>query len=623
MDFDTLVDMHLVTRQSFGNRPLFGTKKDGTYRWTTYKEFGRKVDVARVALARLGIARGDVVACISSNREEWAVTAYAVYSLGAAFVPMYEDQLVKDWRYIVENSGAKALFVSTEKVYQSTYHFAEVVGQVRSVHCFDAARPDAPHAFSRLLAEAAQAPPVPAIIPNPRDLATLIYTSGTTGTPKGVRLTHANLMSNVLGLRTVLPEGVLTCHDRSLSFLPWAHSYGQTLELHALMAHGASVGIAEGIDKLLGNLAEVRPTMLFSVPALFKRVYDGVHAKVQAGPPVSQLLFKRALQAAHHARMARVSGRELGALASLEHRVLDKVVLGKIRNSFGGNLRYSFVGGAATPMEVLSFFDNAGIQICEGYGLTETSPLISINSPELKHRRLGTTGRALEGVTVKIVVDGKEVGPDEEGEICVSGPNVMEGYHLNPAATDEVMMEMDGKRFFRTGDLGRLEEGTYLRVTGRLKELFKLENGKYVVPGPIEAALTSSKYITQALLFGADKPFNVALLVPDWAMLQEWAKGKTDLTPDQLADKHALAASTAVQHLIQGEIQQALEGSKKYEIPRRWELLEEGFTQERGMLTPKMSVKRHVVVKHYHELIHHLYNDQGPALMQQEQLKVA
>eukprot|EP00752_Nemacystus_decipiens_P006021 g5438.t1 len=608
MDYDTLVDMHLITRQSFGNRPLFGTRrggKDSAFEWLTYKDFGKQVDQCRAALAGLGISRGDTVAIISNNREEWAVCAYATYSLGGVFVPMYEEQRPKDWRFILEDSGAKCLFVATKKIYHETFHFAGVHGNVRSVFCFD--QPSGQSGSFEDLLQANVDEKVPAYIPDPKELATLIYTSGTTGKPKGVMLSHGNIISNIVGLRPILPEDLVSCHDRSLSFLPWAHCYGQTAELHALMAHGASMGISRDVSSLLDELAEVKPTLLYAVPQLFKRVCDAIHAKVAESSPTKQFLFKRALQAAHRRRMLVDAGKPVGYTLELQHRLLDKAVLSKIRDRFGGNLKVSFVGGAATSMEVLNFFENIDIKILEGYGLTETTPLVTVNTPEQKFRRLGSTGRCLDGVTVKIFMGAEEMPPGEEGEVCVSGPNVMQGYNNLPEASAEVFFDYDGQRYFRTGDLGRMEDDTYLRITGRIKEQYKLENGKYVVPGPIEAAMTSSTYISQALVFGDNRPFNVALVFPDWELVRSWAEGKAGAAPG--ASMEELASLEGVKNLIAGEIALSLEGFKKYEIPRTFELLEEGFTKENNMQTQKLSTKRHVVIKHYHDTLMHMYGD--------------
>ncbi|CAM9535211.1 unnamed protein product [Ectocarpus sp. 6 AP-2014] len=608
MDYDTLVDMHLITRQSFGNRPLFGTQKgdkDSPFEWLTYKEFGKQVDRCRAALAGLGITHGDTVGIISNNREEWAVCAYATYSLGAVFVPMYEEQRPEDWRYILEDSGAKCLFVATKGIYRETFHFAGVQGNVQNVFCFDQPAGQ-PGSFKDLLDTSAEEK-VPAYIPDPSELATLIYTSGTTGKPKGVMLSHGNIISNIVGIRAILPEDLVSCHDRSLSFLPWAHCYGQTAELHALMAHGASMGISRDVTALLDQLAEVKPTLLYAVPQLFKRVCDAIHAKVAESSPAKQYLFKRSLQMAHRRRKHIEAGEPVGAALELQHRLLDQAVLSKIRDRFGGNLKVSFVGGAATNMEVLNFFENIDIKILEGYGLTETSPMVTVNTPEQKFRRLGSTGRCLADVNVKIMMGGEEMPAGEEGEVCVSGPNVMQGYNNLPEASSEVLFDLDGQRYFRTGDLGRMDDGTYLRITGRIKEQYKLENGKYVVPGPIEAAMTSSTYITQALVFGDNRPFNVALVFPDWNLVRSWAESKGRANDGTSLEE--LASMDVVKNLIAGEIALSLDGFKKYEMPRTFELLEEGFTKENNMQTQKLSTKRHVVIKHYHDTLMHMYGD--------------
>jgi len=291
--------------------------------------------------------------------------------------------------------------------------------------------------------------------------------------------------------------------------------------------------------------------------------------------------------------------------------VLDKLVLSKVREKMGGRIKISWVGGAATGLDVLRFFDNIGVPICEGYGLTETSPLVAVNSPDPRARRLGTVGVPLDGVEVKVMLDGREMPAGLEGEVCVSGDNVMVGYKGNPEATAEVIFyHTDGRRYFRTGDLGALTEDGCLKITGRLKEQYKLENGKYVVPGPIEAALQGSRYVTQAVLYGDNRPYNVVLVVPDWLLVADWAAEHVpaaDLPAG--APAAALAQHPSVRNLISTELQAACAeaGVKKYEVPRRWLLLEEGFTAERGMLTPKMSVKRHVVFKEYMPRIEALY----------------
>mmetsp|Transcript_11136 Transcript_11136/g.14550 ORF Transcript_11136/g.14550 Transcript_11136/m.14550 type:complete len:695 (-) Transcript_11136:339-2423(-) len=610
--YKTLVEMQRTVADIFSDRHLFGTRNEASkskpWEWMTYAEFQEKVDSCMAGLAGVGVEPGDKVACISNNRWEWAVAAYATYNLGASFVPMYEAQKPKEWSYIINDSDAKVLLTSKKEIYRQTYHFAGVIGSLKEVVCFESAM-EKEHSFQRLLENGA-AKNFSDFRQNPSvdDIATVIYSSGTTGNPKGVELAHRSLVHNIRGMWPISPPGGnITLNDTSLSFLPWAHCYGQTCELHTMMAHGGRIALAGGIDTLLRDLGEIKPSLLFSVPTLFKKVYDGVQAKFAEEKGVKKVLIDKAMEVANTRREMISAQQTPGPWLDLQHKVLDKVVLSKIRDRMGGNIRIAWVGGAATGMDVLKFFDNIGIPICEGYGLTETSPLIAVNSPDPKLRRLGTVGMPLDGVEVKIMLGGKEMPAGTEGEICVSGDNVMIGYRNNKEATDEVITFVDGKRFFRTGDLGALDAENMLRITGRLKEQYKLENGKYVVPGPIEAALQGSRYITQAVLYGDNRQYNVALVVPDWQLVADWAVDNTELGPD--ADLAALSQNKMVQHLIEGEIQNSCNeaGVKKYEIPKRWLMLEEGFTAERGMLTPKMSIKRHVVFKTYMNNIELLY----------------
>jgi long-chain acyl-CoA synthetase len=380
------------------------------------------------------------IGIIANNRWEWAAVASAAYSLNATIVPMYEAQLPDDWTYIINDSGCSTLFCATESIFDTFQK--EVLPStpfVQAALCFDGPAGDA-HSFQTAL-DKVGATEAAVIEPTVEDLADLIYTSGTTGKPKGVELTHNNIVSNVkAGVRTMVenPHNFIHESDRTLAFLPWAHSYGQTCELWGCMSQGASIGIGRGVPLILEDLQHVKPTILFSVPTLYKRIYDGVHNMMESSSPLRKGLMKRALDMGRRKADAVAGLRSpLGPLETLQHKILDKVILDKIRARFGGNLKHAFVAGAACPAEVLDFMDDLGIAVCEGYGLTETSPIIAINTPE--NRRNGFVGRPIGGVEVLIMNDGKQVADGEEGEICCVGPNVMRSYHKNPEATAEVI----------------------------------------------------------------------------------------------------------------------------------------------------------------------------------------
>ena len=395
-----------------------------------------------------GVVEFSKIGIISNNRWEWAAIASAAYSLNATIVPMYEAQLAADWTYILNDSGATTLFCATEDIL--TRLQKEVLPStpmVQATLCLDAERGQE-HAFATAM-DSADTLSTRILAPTIDDLADLIYTSGTTGKPKGVELTHNNLATNVKSaVRSMVsnPNVFLSSSDRSLAFLPWAHSYGQTCELWAGFSQGTSMGICRGVPSILEDLQHVKPSILFAVPTLYKRIYDGVHNLMETSSPTRKALMKKALSMGRQKADADHGIRpSLGFIESLQFKVLDAVVLSKIRNRFGGNMRHGFVAGAACPAEVLDFMDDLGIPICEGYGLTETSPIITINTPE--HRRVGSVGRAIGGVEVYIIgEDGKAVEPGAEGEICCVGPNIMRAYYKNQTATDEVIsVAPDGK----------------------------------------------------------------------------------------------------------------------------------------------------------------------------------
>jgi len=608
--FDTLHELQVHSSILYSDNELFGTFDNETksYLYMTYAEYRTKVNQCRALLKDLGVQEYGKVAIISNNRWEWATIAAAAYSLNAAVTPMYEAQLPSDWKYILNDSGSCALFCATQKIFDQVR--TEVLPSTPTVQaslCLDAPLGD-PHAFQTALSLSEIDDSGSLIVrPVPDDLAGLIYTSGTTGRPKGVELTNENFCSNVKGATRSLvedPKEFIKESDRSLSFLPWAHSYGQTCELWSLMSSGASMGVCRGVPLILEDLQLVKPTNLFSVPTLYKKVFDGVHNLMETAPPLRKKLMKNALEIGK-AKAASEKGTKspFSTFERIKFRVLDKLVLSKIRGRFGGNLQLAFSGGAACPAQVVSFMDAIGIPICEGYGLTETSPIMTLNVP--KNRTIGSVGRAIGGVTVYIVdKNGNAVAPGKEGEICCVGPNVMKGYYNNKEATDEVITTApDGKsRMFHTGDQGKIDEEGWVSVTGRIKEQYKLENGKYVVPSPIESAIGMGRFISQVILCGANRPHNVALLVPEWVAIRTELGIKDDTIDDELAN------CSKVKDLIDNEIIKSCAKLKKFETPKDWAFVAP-FTAANNMLTPKMSIRRHVVMNAYEELISQMYDD--------------
>ena len=588
--FETLVDIYTQSVESFAANPLFGTKKDGEWVWMTYGEFKDKTDAARGGLTQLGVEKGDRVAVIANNRPEWAIGAYATYGLGASYVPMYEAQLDKDWTYILNDCGAKVVLVANGAIRDRVAAFKGELEKLDHIVVMDGEGNDDSLSMEALYAKG-EASPAPLAEVASSDTAGFIYTSGTTGNPKGVLLSHANLAYNVSAIHEVFP---MAADDRSLSFLPWAHSFGQVCELHGLFSMGASLGMAEAVDKIIPNLAEVRPTLLFSVPRIFNKIYDGLQKKMAEAGGLKKSMFDAAMTNEGKRRELAAKGQASG-WADFKHGIFDKLVFSKVRDRFGGRLKYAFSGGAAISTEVAEFVDNLGITVYEGYGLTETSPIATCNFPG--SRKIGSVGKAIPGIEIKIDKTGMD-SPDN-GEIVVYGHNVMQGYHNLPDEDALVFTEDGG---FRTGDMGRMDSEGFVYITGRIKEQYKLENGKYVVPGPLEEKLKLSPYIANVMVFGDNKPFNVALVVPDFDTLDGWAK-----TQGMNGDHEALVDADEVAKLFTETLDEFSAGFKQFEKVRKVKLIIEDFTTENDMLTPSMKLKRRVVLQRYGEALDSLY----------------
>jgi long-chain acyl-CoA synthetase len=588
---DNLVEFLENSVSRYPDNPLFGTKNSrGTYDWVTYRQVGERVDNLRGGLAQFGIGRDDAVGIIASNRVEWAVVAFATYGLGGRYIPMYEAELIQVWEYIIRDSSVKVLFVSKPEIYEKVKTFAKDIPTLEKIFMIEG---DGENSMVELERRGSDHP-VPSIHPHPDDIAGLIYTSGTTGEPKGVLLSHGNFTSNSHAGRKKYPE--IAQGGTTLAILPWAHSYGQTGELYTMIYLGGTIGFAESPQTIAHDLMLVRPTWLIAVPRVFNRIYDGLWAKMNEEGGLARKLFVMGVESARRKRELAQEGRSC-FITNLKYKIADTIVFKKIRDRLGGRLLGAMTGSATMNPDISRFFFDIGIPLFDCYGLTETTPAVAMNASY--SYRLGSVGQAIE--KVKIVID-KSLGDPEkdDGEIIVYGPNVMQGYHNKPEETRDVMTEDGG---FRTGDRGKLDEDGFLYITGRIKEQYKLENGKFVFPASLEEDIRLVPSVENAMVYGDGRPYNICLVIPDFAVLEKFARENSLPT-----DPESLMRQQEVQELISREVVQFLEGKyAHYEIPEKFIFLNEDFSLENGTLTQTMKLKRRVVIDKYKDLIESQY----------------
>ncbi|TAL35500.1 MAG: long-chain fatty acid--CoA ligase [Spirochaetes bacterium] len=589
---DNLVEMFEDTLSRFGDREWLGTKnkKTNSYEWVSYREAAKKIDAIRGGLAKIGVKKGDGVAIIDNNSVEWAACCYASYGLGARFIPMYKAELLKIWNYILTDSGTRVLFVRDQEIFDKVKNWTTEIESLKNIFLIEGTGPDSLAELEKLGADN----PVPAIHPGPEDIAGLIYTSGTTGEPKGVLLSHANFSSNVHACLKNMP--MLDQHTRTLSFLPWAHSYGQTAELNTLMRMGGSCGFAESAQTIVDDLGLVKPTLLVAVPRIFNRVYDGLHARMNDEGGLAKTLFFMGKNSGQKKRDLAREGKS-SFLANLKFAIADKIVFSKVRARFGGNLKMTLSSSAALSPNIAEFFFDIGLPIYEAWGMTEISPAGSANSP-LAYK-IGSVGKALDKVT--FAIDKTETGPESrDGELVVYGPNVMKGYHNKPKETAETMTQDGG---LRTGDRAYIDDDGFLYITGRIKEQFKLENGKFVYPAAIEEEIKLIPLVEFAMVYGLNMPYTVVLVYPDFLVLQKFAKENN--LPEAPAE---LIKEEKVVKLFENTISGQLKGKfGSYEVPKKILLMAEGFSVENGMLTQTLKLKRRAVLQKYQSDINRLY----------------
>ena len=578
------------------NRPdALQVKLGGSYKPISHSEVADRVRHAARGLSSLGVRRGDRVAILSENRPEWAIADFACLTGGMTDVPIYPTIPPDQIAYILKDSGAVAIFVSNKEQAEKIRQIRDGIPTLKSIIGFDEIPGLTNMSIAELEKRGAQgeskisiaAYREDALLTKPDDLATIIYTSGTTGEPKGVMLTHDNIYSNVAASRTKIPfEG----DDTALSFLPLSHIFERMGGHYLMFATGTSIAYAESIDTVPVNLAEVKPTIVLSVPRLYEKMYARILETALTGGFLKKKIFFWARGVAERWANEKLAGREPTGLLAKQYGLAQKLVFSKLKARTGGRLRYFVSGGAPLSPEINKFFYAAGLVILEGYGLTETSPVIAVNTPD--NFRIGTVGKPIDGVEVKIASD---------GEIMTRGPHVMKGYYNKPDATRE-SIEPDG--WFHTGDIGELRDG-FLAITDRKKDIIVTAGGKNIAPQPLENKVKTNKYVAQAVMLGDKRKFPSMLIVPNFDQLEKWAMRHNIIW----TDRAQLLRMPTIQAKIEKEVNKELSGAAHFEIPKKIGLLEHDFSIESGELTPTQKVKRRTIDKNYKQLIDSLYDE--------------
>jgi long-chain acyl-CoA synthetase len=590
----TLVEMFERTVRQNSKPDALNYKRDGEWRSISSDEMLSRARLIALGLHSLGVRHGDRVALFSENCPEWTLADAGCLFAGVIDVPIYPTLTPPQVAYILKDSGARVLFIQNQAKFERVKDLLEDCPALERIIFFDAdgVKDDSASTFSELIESGRE---LSGRSPNlseelaravkPEDLATIIYTSGTTGEPKGVMLTHTNLVTNLIDSSGHLS---FSSADIVLSVLPFSHVL-ERLAMYMYMHHGMSVFYAESMEKIADNVREVRPTILICVPRLFEKIYTKIKDKAAAGGKMKAGILAWAVNVGKDYARYALNHQPIPPLLAFKYKVASGLVFSKWHEGLGGRIRVFISGGAALPDEIALVFAGAGLPIVQGYGLTETSPVISAGT--LEDNRIGTVGRPIRNVEVRIAAD---------GEIETRGPNIMQGYYNKPEETRAVFTK-DG--WFKTGDIGTLDEDGFLRITDRKKELFKTSGGKYIAPQPIEQMIKGSRFVNQVVLIGDGRKFPAALIVPDWEQIRAYAelKGIEGRTPAELC-KHP-----RVLDLFERQVEALTPDLAQYERVKRIGLLENELTIEGDELTPTLKVKRRVVDEKYRDVIDRLY----------------
>lgn len=587
----------------YAGRVVMSYKREKKWHDISGAQLNERVRNLTLGLHQLGVRSGDRVALLAESSPDWTVTDYAILSSGAINVPIYPTQAVDQVAFILRNSGARILFVGSNKllrriqpaldslkkqerpqliIFEPAKESAkESSGDLRTLEDLEKSGADErarqPQLYEQLAGQAVS-----------DDVATIIYTSGTTGEPKGVVLTHRNLVSNALQSGKVFD---ITDKDVALSFLPLSHVFERTV-LYIYMSFGVQICFARGVETVAEDIKEVRPTIVTAVPRLFERIYATINKRAAEAPPMQQKIFHRAVEVGREVALLKDQRKRVPLRLSLELKVLDKLVFTKWREAVGGRIRFFVTGGAALSPELAYIFAGAGIIILQGYGLTETSPVVSFNRPT--DNRIGTIGPTIPGVKVKIA---------EDGEILVQGDNVMQGYYGLAEETERALQRYEDGLWFHTGDIGTMDKDGYIRITDRKKDLIKTSLGKYIAPQPIENMIRTIPMVEQAIIIGNARKFPSALIVPAFDSLRAYAKSLNIETKDS----KELARHPRVIEYFKKKIDEVTRDLAPHEKIKKIALLDQEFSVEGGELTPTLKVRRKFVEDKHRDVINSLY----------------
>ena len=626
VEFDTIPQLfrRLCDRYRGRERPILRHKVRGEgWHEITWEELETRVQALAGFLHQSGIRKGDRVALLSENRPEWAITDLATQLIGGANASIYTSLPASKVAYILRDAGAAACIVSVPVQRKKIEAIVDECPALETVVVMDAL-PDDPPSYMTSWDEVLtvgrsywdeNADALTAIADDiaPDDPSALIYTSGTTGEPKGVVLTNRNFCSNVKAALQRVPFGE---EDHHLSFLPLSHAFERTAGHTAVLAAGATISYAESVEAVTQNLKEVQPTIMISVPRMFEKVYDRVTKQVSEGGTVKQKLFEWAVRTGEEYADAQKDDSGPGPWLKTQKALAHRLVFSTLHEKLGGNLRFAVSGGASLPEEIGTFFQAAGVTIIEGYGLTETAPVISVNPMDAP--RYGTVGHILPGVSVAIqpldgeqlagTINGNDYPTDtttKEGEILVKGPNVMREYWDRPEQTRSVF---DPEGWYHTGDVGRFDNG-YLQITDRIKHMIVSRGGKNIYPGPIEERFKTQAWIDQIVVIGEDRPFLTALVVPNFDSLRMRARDH-DIAESRYSTEELLEHDD-VRSLFQQTFRDFNHNAAAHEKIRNFRLLASPFTVEDGTLTPTLKLRRSVITEQYADLIEKMYEEFG------------